>query len=395
MSKTKEERKVEKESFKPEGKDFDNKPELVDPGDVLPPMQDAAKEILVPPSDSTATLEFSFVLNPNYSTEIIQSAQDKYNKFKRLQRLKARKNMSRYYEESRDIIISYCRDIEHITIHNNLFLTHYLIDIGTILNDAEKTFKSKGEYMKWIRDNFEDRHLRHFQQAKQLDEMGRFAREYAALGKTRLLMLESLRKKNNLESCYDLFSDNPFPALASSSENEAGILIANPFNDTSTDHDGDLMKIHADAYVTHQRLLSAGISCSTFEHSRLIAHFEKQSITQKMALRIKGLLDKYETPEEKINAFEDLVADGLQFPSDRTLVPARDTLNKILVDLNTFFGNARLDDQEWLVSQRIDGDILKSAYVRMTELISKLVVEEDNDEDKNKVKEENSREVER
>lgn len=258
----------------------------------------------IPSSDSTALIKFSVDYNSKFSHEIIRDV-EKGNDLKRLQRLGAKGNRERYYKEAKEQVIKLCNGIAALTVHNDLFTTVFHIKMGRTLNEIEKSFEKKSKYVEWIKDNFNVRHTRYFQEAKQLANIGPFAWNYAAMGKKRLLMLEALRKDHELESCEDLFKDHPFPAKAIGNEPPQ-----QKYKDLTEDYDGALMKSHADARIIYHRLADAGVSFVSENQASLIASFNKKAISVKNASSIKSWLDV--AFQRKVDRWGDKTRDGFR-----------------------------------------------------------------------------------
>ena len=223
--------------------------------------------------DTTAHDVISIMLNEKFSKELFDDA-DKIFNLGKLDNLKQKKSAS-YLKEGKKQILGLWHNMESFAAHSDLFRTSFLIAIGKVLNHIEESFKKKSEYMNWLRDNFRYKHLRYFQHAKQLDRMGAFARNYASLGKNRLLELERTRKELG-KSFNDLFTQFPF-------------------RDTTADHDGALFKEHVDGIVTYHRLQKAGVDCVEFDQAALIGAQLNGAITVKMATEISKWLKTKKT----------------------------------------------------------------------------------------------------
>ena len=197
--------------------------------------------------DSTSVIEFKFVDNTKYSQEIIEGARAAYNPDK-LESLKTQQDLTAFYQEGKSQILAQWHADQALNVHTDMFRVVFQINVGEILNTIEPTFKKKAEYTAWIKDNFEDKHIRYLQQARQLADMGDFARNYAAAGKNRLLALENLRKVEKKKECEALFNKHPLP-------------------DMTEDGDGHLLKRQIDSVITLHRLQKAGLRSATFEQA--------------------------------------------------------------------------------------------------------------------------------
>jgi hypothetical protein len=243
--------------------------------------------------DSTAHNEISVMANEEYSSEIVRDAEEKFD-FKKLKKLEA-KDFKAYLKEGKKQIVDQWHAIQALTVHTEMFTVRFLINIGTILNDIEAALKTKSRYMAWLRKNFGHKHLRYWQQAKQLAKMGSFAEEYASLGKNRLLAF--VRIKSIPKAKYE------------------EVLERHPFTtDTDDDHDGFLFKQHVDAIITLCRLKEAKIGFADFKQAELIACISKEALAIKSAEKIAKWLSQFKTDEKKKEWFENFILNHLQFP---------------------------------------------------------------------------------
>lgn len=344
--------------------------ELLEPGDDID-ISTSTQNDLIPGNDSTELIKFSFEKNTKFSGEIIKDVEKGYG-LKRLQRLGTKKNLDRFYGEAKEQVIKLCNGIAALTVHNDLFTTILHIKMGHTLNEIEKSFGKKGKYVLWIKESFEGRHIRYFQEAKQLANMGPFAWNYAAMGKKRLLMLEALRKDHGLQSCEDLFKDHPFPAKVIESMEKQ-----HPYKDLTEDYDGVLMKSHADALGTYRRLQDTGVSVASFTQATLIASFNKKAIGVKSASTIKSWLDILPEKERK-KAFSAMVMDKTTTPprDSPPRAPVQESLNKILGDFVEFCNKGDLENVDWLKSQKeiLHTDTILEAHRLIDLLLAKMEI---------------------
>jgi hypothetical protein len=300
--------------------------------------------------DSTSVLEISRMANEKYSNELMRNAFKIFN-FQKLQKLKE-KNPNKYLEEGKRQILTLTQCIESMITHTALFNVALLIAIGKILNDIEKTFKKKSDYMAWLRDNFGHRHMRYFQHAKQLERMGDFARANAGLGKNRLLEWDRL-EKDPLQSYDD-------------------ILKLHPFEDITADHDGVLFKEHVDSIISCRRLIDAGIKDIEFDQAALIAAHSGGSITVKKAESIAAWL---ETMDDKAQALDDLILNKLTSPYGSEPIGSRPvSLTKHIAELVKFSEGADIENDSWLEAQRekISGEDIMKVHLFIVMLAEKL-----------------------
>jgi len=301
--------------------------------------------------DSTSVVEISQMLNEHFSKEQFDDAK----KIFKIDKLKKLKRPSSYLKEGKKQILGLWKCIESFTAHSDLFRTSFLIAIGQILNHIEESLNSKSTYMKWLRSNFGHKHLRYFQHAKQLAKMGAFVRNYACLGKNRLLELERTRKELG-NSFYELLSKFPF-------------------EDTTVDHDGSLFKEHVDGIITYYRLQNAGVDCVEFDQAALIGGQLNGAITKKLATGIsKWLQDK----DDKSEALDDLILNKMAYPDTESVrTSSRPSIRKHLADLINYSESIDFENDAWISSIRdqVDEEDLKRAYNFMVILADKLGIE--------------------
>ena len=300
--------------------------------------------------DTTSHQQISILLNDQFSEELFNDADNAFS-ISKLNRFR-KKKFATYLKEGKKQILVLWHCIESFTTHSDLFRTSFLIAIGQILNHIERSHKSKSDYMKWLRAHFGHKHLRYFQHAKQLDNMGAFARNFASLGKNRLLELERTRKELG-ESFY-------------------GLLSQFPFEDTTQDHDGALFKEHVDGVITYHRMRNAGIDSVEFDQAALIGAQLNGAITKKMANQISQWLND---KDDKTKALDDLILNKLAYPdSDVTRQPSRPSIRKHLADLVNYFDSIDYENDDWIsgIRDQVDEEDLSKAYNFLVLLADKL-----------------------
>lgn len=304
--------------------------------------------------DGTAITEIRIVDNMKYSQEIIEGARAVYN-LEKLESLKTSADLNAFYAEGKTQILSQWHADQALDVHTNMFKVIFQINVGTILNVIEPTFRKKSEFMVWMRNNFKDNHIRYFQQAKQLAAMGDFAVNYSPAGKNRLLALDHLREVENRRECEALFADHPLP-------------------DTTDDEDGQDLKRQIDSVITLHRLHSEGIRFATFDQAALIASYNNEALGVKKAEQVKKWLDQY--PEDQRPAlFDRFIQDQLLYPSDHPYTPApKASLDKVLADLISCYGTGNLEDEAWIARQRNLNilESLRSAQQLIAQLIERI-----------------------
>lgn len=321
------------------------------------PMQGDGVFLLPLVMDGTSIPEFSRVDNTSYSQEIIAIARAAYNP-ERLAELKRESNLDEFLAESKRQALAQWHGYQALGAHSDMYRVQFQINVGTILNDVEPTFKKKKHYMRWVRENFGVKHLRYLQQGRELAEMGDFAREHAAAGKNRLLALYRIMKVEKKQSCLELLVDHPLP-------------------DTTDDEDGQVLKNHIDAVITLHRFHNAGIGFISFDQAAIIASLSNEAVTVQRVEQVKVWLNS-QGEDERQALFDRYVQDHMIFPEDHEYTPApRASLNKILTDLVHCCRTGDVEGDGWIERQRtlIDVDTLMSAQRRIGELIEKMGIE--------------------
>lgn len=304
--------------------------------------------------DGTATTEFSIVDNTRYSQEIIAAARAAYD-LEKLAELRRGSNLDDFLAESKRQILAQWHCDKALATHSDMYRVLFQINVGLILNEVEPTFKTKGEYMKWLRDNFGVKHLRYLQQARNLANMGDFAREYAAAGKNRLLAIDTLRKVEKKAECLALFDDHPLP-------------------DITDDEDGQILKNHIDTVITLHRLHGAGIPFATFNQAAIAASLLREAVTVQKADQLEKWLSS-QAADERPALLDRYIQDQMVYPPERPYTPApRASLNKILADLLYCYRSGDIENNAWIETQRalVDMDTLMSAQRLIGELIAKM-----------------------
>jgi len=301
--------------------------------------------------DSTSILEISQMVNQKYSHSIVKKAIKAFN-VEKLHKLREDKyQFPLYLEEGKRQIKELYGCIESLDVHTSKFTVSFLIAIGKILVDIEEAYGKKKDYMKWQKENFGYKHMRYFQQAKQLYRMGDFARVYSALGKNRLIEFDRLKKELKLD--YHV------------------ILAAHPFEDITADFDGVLFTEHVDSIITYYRVKNAGIDFIEFDQASLLASYLRKPIAVKEARDVKVYLDKFNDIDEQKNQLEHYVLNKGVFP-DNGIIPSRKriSLTKYIADLVVYSEKTDIDDSQWIESHK--EKISDQKLVKVYQFISKL-----------------------
>ena len=270
-------------------------------------------------TDSTSDVEICRMSNENFSREILQDTDRQIN-IDRLEMLR-KTNKQAYFDYARDQVIVCWKGIIGLEIHHSLFTTRLKIRMGLILNSVEKEHAKKADYMRWVRKEFGSKHLRYFQQAKDLAWMGDFAINRAAIGGNRLLEFSRFIKE-----------------IGATPEQT---LTKYPFADTTEDEEGAGFSRHIDSVLTLHRLERVGVDFATFEQASVIVSFNQGSLQVGSAQKISTWLAER---QDKAQAFDDLVLNGLVYPgSDEPPQQQRKSINKIIADLLHYSSSVPID----------------------------------------------------
>ena len=92
--------------------------------------------------DGTSVTEISFMVNDEYSRQIVEDTLGQYN-LKDIQDMKS-SNLDVFYKEAKKQIIGLWEGIEALMAHTSMFVVRFLIAMGMILNEVESSFEKKG-----------------------------------------------------------------------------------------------------------------------------------------------------------------------------------------------------------------------------------------------------------
>ena len=364
--------KVKSKTSRPKKvKDFD-KMAMVAPAlsnEIFEPKVSGENENQIGPMmDSTSVIEISHDQNHEYSNQIMTRAKKAFNP-SQLDKLKKEKP-EKYLEKAKEQVEELFSCMEALITHTSLFTVSLLIAIGITLVDVEDYWGKKSKYMKWLRASFGHRHLRYFQHAKRLAKMGEFAREYAALGKNRLLDFARLGTK--------LATD------------DSDLLTKHPFQDITDDIDGVLFSEHVDSIITFYRMIEAGVGFITFAQASLIAAMLHGSLTVKKAEEIKTWIDKFEEAEKKNDALHHFLLNGLAFPYDsdnKAISIVKASLNRVMSKILDYYDGVDIEDERWVETHRthIDKNMIIKIHGVVCSLAEKFNINLDENEDDNNV----------
>ncbi|RJR43998.1 MAG: hypothetical protein C4576_13840 [Desulfobacteraceae bacterium] len=310
--------------------------------------------------DGTAVVEISLARNTGFARELMDKANRAFNP-RELKRLE--KEPNKFLKKAEDQVKELWSCMESMIFHSNIFTVSILIAIGLILNEVEANIdkdskRRKSKYMKWLKDGFGHEHLRYFQQARQLANMGEFARKYACLGKNRLLEFERL-KTDGFNSYQEIFDEHPFV-------------------DVTTDMNGELFKEHVDSIITYRRFIDEEFSLITFEDAELIASYTHHSLEVKEVKKAVSWLTKQ---SDQKTALEDLLLNRLVPPyseededDEDTSKGKRPSLNKLLADVYAYETEVLETGGTWYDQQKdqLREEVVVGAYGVILELARKL-----------------------
>jgi len=133
-------------------------------------------------------------------------------------------------------------------------------------------------------------------------------------------------------------------------------------------------------------LKQGGIDFADFDKAYLLGTFNKQWIEQKTVKQIKDWLDKFPTPAEKKQKFDDYIMNMMTFPSDSEYKPVGNlqSLNKILADLVSYNekyiekgqmdGLIYVDEKIWTDAVKTMGEMIKNkkAFTKVNTTTKKM-----------------------
>jgi len=302
--------------------------------------------------DGTAHAAFSIAPNRAYSGEILWGVASAYDPEK-LQTLKDSDHAS-FLNEAEKQIKTIWEGTEALITHTDLFAVGLQIAVGKILNEVKESFEKPSDYTGWLKARFTDKHMRYFQQARQLARMGDFAGRYAALGKNRLLEFDRLRIALK-QSPADVLKDPQYP-----------------IPDTTEDPDGVELSEKIDGIVTHKRFKDEGINID-FPLATLMGCFNRRAVEVGVVKKIKVMLDQSDKKEELFDRIimDKLVLPDLEAPSESIRA---ESLNKLLALLDTYGKSININDATWVREQglTISKDSLVNTFTFLEKLITKL-----------------------
>lgn len=299
--------------------------------------------------NGTPHTEISIMANEKYSQEIIEDSKKQYD-LKKLRELKA-KDREKFLEEAERQVNSLWHSVQALVTHTDLFLVTFQIAMGKILEEVESSFEKKSQYISWFKNRFGDKHIRYFEQARQLARMGDFAKDNASWGKTRLLQIDRLR----LSLKKDL--------------NE--ILGRYKFPDTSQDRDGVLTTEQVDGIITLERFKKAGINDIGIDGAKLLASYNHKPVEVGTINKLKSKLHRAKNKKEFLDQF---IMNKMVLPGGGSKEVKKESLNKLLANLADYQRGVDINDESWLKAQRktISREILINAYGFIRGLMKKL-----------------------
>jgi hypothetical protein len=263
-------------------------------------------------------------------------------------------------QDDPDAYLSQIRPIIRETLDNSkLFIAstsvevvRHLILVGYLLDEAETILKKEAKYRKWLKASFEGKHLRYFQQARQLYNNRTFALQYGSIGKNRLLELDRARKGVGEEAFKALIEGFPPP-------------------DIGSDPEGIDLKTWGDSCITHLRLTMEEINIS-FDQARSLVLSQETALTVREVKELGGWL---KTQEDQAAAIGSYLLDKNVIPKEITRAPSSDSMTGILTRIIDVCKDIHFDDLdvEGLKGQLgLDPDIFHEAYELLEKIDEKL-----------------------
>jgi hypothetical protein len=323
-------------------------------------------------SDSTNLIDVSIMQNDGFSSELLRNANDCYDINQVVELRKAGNN-----EACRTKVERQVKALEKSRHGLNMYNAKYgciiLYQQGVLMEEAEKSFKKKGEYTEWRGKKFPNQHIRTLQHAAKLAKMGPDVLLYAALGVARMLALDTL--KNNTEG-LDL----------------KAIEQKHPFPDLSEDENGDLFCEHADAIITLYRLETdgkesrlKGITFVTFDQAALIVAIKKEAIRVKDADSLKRVIADEANKPAFFGRYLLNKAVLNNKPSEEKIF----SLDSLLGEFLSNCTDEKLDDEVWVESHKakFTESTIVDAYNRIKSIAKKFNINLENDQPTNEKKE--------
>ena len=301
------------------------------------------------PIDGTADIEFAFVMNRNFSKEILDEAFKVYD-LKKLEELKEQ-NKEKFLQEAESQIKGLLHGLQALATHGDLFSVTLQIAVGTILNEVKSSFQKESDYVRWFESNFGDQHIRLFQQSRQLANMGPFAKDHGGLGKNRLLQFDAVRRAVNRP--YDeILKEHPLPDAAMVTE--------------------EFFSEHVDGIITFERCQKVGIKkLIEFDQAKLMACYTRRAVEVETLKKLKAELDRAKNKKEFL---ENFVMEKMQFSQGRVGAKEGESLEKRLVELDDYLQKKDAHDPDWVEQLKpdIDEEMLRRIHKFLGTLIKKL-----------------------
>jgi hypothetical protein len=150
------------------------------------------------------------------------------------------------------------------------------------------------------------------------------------------------------------------------------ILREHSFLDTTEDLAGSQFKTRIDAILSYYRFIAEGIDNIKMDQVLQLVQYSHKDIEVKEVKRFKK---KYDEATDK-NAFLDkYIMDKMYFEGTKVArTPSGESLNKLLAELNEYFGAKDPNDAEWIKEETefLDRNIFYVAYGHLAWLKKKL-----------------------
>jgi len=307
--------------------------------------------------DGTSHSEISNMGNLNAFYEIVTDAAVVFCPTKLEER---KSNEGEFLSEAEFQVDKLLRYGEHLNAHATMFLVHFYIGIGQLLNIVEDHLRdtlnrSKQDVVRWRQSTFgyyKTRSLQQFQQLAHIDD----AHAYASLGKNRILRLWSIR--------------NHFPGEQFTSLREiltkVKILGLSP-PDTTQDDQGRQFNKYIDCVITivvFQQVEFPIILPDDADLVSLLVCYTGTYIGDTAARSLKNDLSersKTATKSSQRKCFEEYVFNKGTWPATEGKARSPDSFNKLLVDFVDYCESFDFSDTQtteehirWLDTDTLD-----------------------------------------
>jgi hypothetical protein len=232
-----------------------------------------------------------------------------------------------------------------IIAKNNLVYGRNQRELGKLLKEARRTFNTKSEFMKWLRENF-SQHLRTLEEAQQMAGMGKFAEEFESIPKNSLLAFARIRHEDVV---VEFMEQNPPP-------------VVNP------DEDPTPRKNYAHTVIIYKRFYDQGITL-TPEMAEAIAIKCNKALEIKAVKEVADEIHAQPTEELKVKVIQNWLSNGCIIKREKKAKKPKG-FGGILAQFKGIPEKYNLDDTEIL--NELNADDIRDAYLLIKTLAEKI-----------------------